>query len=112
MDKNFPDEIFYKVLSVLLFNIASQVAVLAIFHYDVNLSVDDEGVEISYDEMTVKLSEEFCFYKGFNSVILLHFIGVHYFHNVTLVGKHTSNLFTLAARHVYAVVTPNIQLTP
>ena len=57
MDKNFPDEIFYKVLSVLLFNIASQVAVLAIFHYDVNLSVDDEGVEISYDEMTVKLSE-------------------------------------------------------
>ena len=57
MDKNFPDEIFYKVLSVLLFNIASQVAVLAIFHYDVNLGVDDEGVEISYDEMTVKLSE-------------------------------------------------------
>ena len=57
VNENFPDEVLYKKLSILLFDIAAQVTMLAILHHDVDLCINDESVKISNNEMTVKLCE-------------------------------------------------------
>jgi len=57
VNENFPDEVLYKKLPILLFDIAAQVAMLAILHHDVDLSVYDKCVKISHNKVTVKLGE-------------------------------------------------------
>ena len=57
VNENFPDEVLNKKLSILLFDIAAQVTMLAILHHDVDLSIYNECVQISHNEVTVKLCE-------------------------------------------------------
>lgn len=57
VNKNFPDEVLYKKLSILLFDVAAQIAMLAILHHDVDLSIYNECVKVSHNEVTVKLCE-------------------------------------------------------
>ena len=57
VNKYFPDKIFDEKLSVLFFYISAQVSVLAILHYNVYLCVNNEGIIISHNEVTVKLSK-------------------------------------------------------
>ena len=61
VNKYFPDEVLNEELSVLFFNIGTQVPMLAILHYYVYLCVDNESVIISHNEVTVKLSKQFRF---------------------------------------------------
>lgn len=57
MNKDFPDEILDEAFSVLLLDVGAQVAVLAIFHHDVNLGVHYKAVEIAHNKMTVQIGE-------------------------------------------------------
>ena len=57
VNENFPNEILYEKLSILLFYIAAQVTMLTILHHDVDLRINDESVKISNNEVTIKLCE-------------------------------------------------------
>ena len=67
VDENLPYKIVNKLLSVLFFDVSGQVAMLAVFHNDVNLSVINERVMISYYKMRIKLCKKFDLLHSFES---------------------------------------------
>jgi len=86
VNEYFPYKVLDKILSVLLFNVAIQIAVLAILHHNINLGIHNERIKISYNEVTVEVRQQLNFNQGFHGGVLLHFVSVNHFYNVALIS--------------------------
>ena len=57
VNKNFPDKVFNKHLTILFFYIAIEIAMLTVLHHNVNLCVNNKCVAVAHYEVTIELSK-------------------------------------------------------
>jgi hypothetical protein len=109
MNENFPNKILNKILAVLFLDVTIQVPMLTIFHHNVYLGIHDERVKISNNKVAVEVSQQLNLYQGFHSGVFLHFGGINYLYDITLVSNKTPDLFSITTLHVDTFIAANIK---
>ena len=92
MDEHFPKEVVGEVFPLLLLDGMTEVAVLAVLHYDANGLLRDERVVVAHHEVAVDLCHDGYLLHRFKSCMLRQYTHVNFLDDISLVSDQLPRL--------------------
>ena len=95
MDEYFPEEVVREVLPFLLLDCMTQVAMLAVLHYDADSLLGDERVVVADHEVAVDLGHDGYLFHRLHRCMLRQYAHVNLLNDICLVGDQLPSFVRL-----------------